>query len=154
MHSVAHFPRPGVEFRHVLGISQQPGGMALCTSLMQTHFTGDLLKVQAVVSCEVGGFVFAAPLALQVDVPLVLVREAGKLPNPTVSAIKSSSYISSPVADGSEEKHIELERTAVPENAPVVIVDDVFSTGETLCAVLELLNKAGVSDSSWSATVA
>jgi adenine/guanine phosphoribosyltransferase-like PRPP-binding protein len=26
----------------------------------------------------------------------------------------------------------------------VVVVDDVFSTGETLCAVLELLHEAGI----------
>jgi hypothetical protein len=38
---VPDFSRPGIEFRHVLGISQQPGGLALCTSLLQTHFTGD-----------------------------------------------------------------------------------------------------------------
>jgi len=38
---VPDFPRLGMEFRHVLGISQQPGGLALYTSLLQTHFTGN-----------------------------------------------------------------------------------------------------------------
>jgi hypothetical protein len=60
---VPDFPRPGVEFRHVLGISQQPGGLALCTSLLQAHFTGDWAKVDAVACCEVGGFVYASALA-------------------------------------------------------------------------------------------
>ncbi len=41
---VPDFPCPGNGFRHVLGISQQPGGLALCTSLLQTHFTGDWAK--------------------------------------------------------------------------------------------------------------
>jgi hypothetical protein len=38
---VPGFPRPGVDFRYLLQISQQPGGLALCTSLLQRHFSGD-----------------------------------------------------------------------------------------------------------------
>jgi len=32
----------------------------------------------------------------------------------------------------------------VPRGASVVVVDDVLSTGETLCTVLQLLDKAGI----------
>ena len=139
------FPRTGIEFHHVLGISQQPGGLALCTSLLQTHFTGDWAKVGAVVCCEVGGFVYATALASRVDLPLVLIREAGKLPPPTVSVIKPLSHISSLASNNSKEKRIEMERDVVPRDTSVVVVDDVLSTGETLCAVLQLLNEAGIS---------
>ena len=138
------FPRRGIEFHHVLGISQQPGGLALCTSLLQTHFTGDWAKVDAVACCEVGGFVYATALASRVDLPLVLIREAGKLPPPTVSVIKPLSYISSLASNNSKEKRIEMERDVVPRGTSVVVVDDVLSTGETLCAVLQLLIEAGI----------
>ena len=141
---VFDFPCPGIEFRHVLGISQQPGGLALCTSLLQTHFTGDWAKVDAVACCEVGGFVYASALASRVDVPLVLIREAGKLPPPVVSVIKPPSYISSLASNNSKEKRIEMERDVVPRGALVVVVDDVLSTGETLCAVQQLLDEAGI----------
>ena len=141
---VADFSRPGIEFRHVLGISQQPGGLALCTSLLQTHFTGDWAKVDAVACCEGGGFVYAPALASRVDLPLVLIREAGKLPPPTVSVNKPPSHISSLTCNGSKEKRIEMERDVVPRGASVVVVDDVLSTGETLCAVLQLLDEAGI----------
>lgn len=141
---VPDFPRPGIEFRHVLGISQQPGGLALCTSLLQTHFTGDWTKVDAVVCCEAGGFVYASALALQVDVPLVLIREAGKLPPPTDSVIKPSSHVSYLASSSSKEKRIEMERDVIPRGASVVVVDDVLSTGETLSAVLQLLDEAGI----------
>ncbi|MCJ1279629.1 hypothetical protein MMC21_007453 [Puttea exsequens] len=136
------FPRPGIEFRHVLGISQQPGGLALCTSLLQTHFTGDWAKVDAVACCGVGGSVYASALASRVDVPLVLIREAGKLPPPTVSTIKHISYFSSLASKSSKKERIEMERDVVPRGASVVVVDDVLSTGETLCAVLQLLDEA------------
>ncbi|RFU80835.1 phosphoribosyl transferase domain [Trichoderma arundinaceum] len=142
---IPDFPRPGIEFRHVLDISQQPGGLALCTSLLQTHFTGDWTKVDAVACCEAGGFIYASALAARADVPLALIREAGKLPPPTISVIKASSHISSAGSSGSREKRIEMGRDVVPRGASVVVVDDVLATGQTLCAVLQLLGEAGIS---------
>ena len=127
----------------MLNISQRPGGLALCSSLMQTHFTGNWAEVDAVVCCEAGGFIQASALASQVDVPLALIREAGKLPPPTISAPKSTSYISS-TADDAKDKRIEMGRDLIPKGGSVVIVDDVLATGNTLCAVLQLLTEAGV----------
>lgn len=142
---IPDFPRPPIAFHHILGISQQPGGLALCTSLLHKTFTGDWARVNAVACCEVGGFVYASALASRVDVPLVLIREAGKLPPPTISVAKSQSHISSVGSEGSREKRIEMERDVIPGGSSVVVVDDVLSTGETLCAVLKLLDQAGVS---------
>ncbi|KAI0537190.1 phosphoribosyl transferase domain protein [Xylaria digitata] len=140
---VPDFPRQGIDFRHVLDISQQHDGLALCTFLLKNLFAGDWAKVGAIVCCEAGGFVFAPALALEVNVRLALIREAGKLPPPTFSVVKSSSHISSSSSD-LEEKRIEIGQDILPKSAPVVVVDDVLATGKTLCAVLELLTKAGV----------
>ncbi|KAH8655339.1 hypothetical protein BX600DRAFT_469499 [Xylariales sp. PMI_506] len=150
--AVPDFPRPGIEFRHVLDISQQPGGLALCSSLLQRHFNGDWSMVDAVACCETGGFIYASALAAQVGVPLVLIREAGKLPPPVLSVIKSSSHISSP-ASGSGETRVEMGRDVIPNGASVVVIDDVLATGKTLCAVLQLLGKAGISASDISTMV-
>ncbi|KAJ4377233.1 hypothetical protein N0V83_000056 [Neocucurbitaria cava] len=138
--SVLGFPRPGINFRHVLGISQHPGGLELCTNQLQQHFGGDWAKVSAIACCEVGGYVFASPLALRAGVPLRLIRKAGKLPPPHISVTKATSHISK----NREEEKIEIERDAFGTGANVVVVDDVLATGETLCAVLGLLEKAGV----------
>ncbi|KAJ9129910.1 Phosphoribosyl transferase domain protein [Pleurostoma richardsiae] len=140
---VPNFPRAGIEFRHVLGISQQPGGLTLCTSLLQTHFSGDWTKVDIVACCEAGGFVYASALAARVGVPLALIREAGKLPPPTLSVIKPPSHISSSASD-SGEKRIEIGRDVIPRGASVMVVDDVLATGRTLCAVLQLLDEIGI----------
>jgi adenine phosphoribosyltransferase len=139
---VPDFPRPGIEFRHVLDISQQPGGLALCVRLLQTHFTGDWTKVDVVACCEAGGFVYASALSSQVGVRLALIRQAGKLPPPTISVKKSPSHISS--STSSLENWIEMDRDVIPRGASVVVVDDVLATGETLCAVLRLLDEAGI----------
>ncbi|KAL6829735.1 hypothetical protein V8C40DRAFT_285838 [Trichoderma camerunense] len=143
--SVPDFPRPGIEFRHLLDISQQPGGLKLCLSLFQSHFAGDWNKIGAVVCCEARGFIFASPLASQIDIPLVLIREAGKLPPPVVSVAKRPSHISHSTPNSSREKKMEMERDAIRSGASVLVVDDVLATGETLCAVVQLLAEAGVS---------
>lgn len=137
-----NFPRAGSEFRHIVGNIQQTAGLALCTILLQTHFSGDWTRVGALVCCEVSAIAFASALALQVDKPLI--RGAGRLPPPTVSVIKSSSYVSEVASDNANGKRIELELSAVPKGAGVVVIDDVLSTGKTLCAVILLLVKAGV----------
>jgi adenine phosphoribosyltransferase len=140
--SVPNFPRQFIEFRDVLGIAQQPGGLRLCITLLQGQFTGEWAKVDAIVCCEVGGLVFAPILAARIDVPLVLIREAGKLPPPLVTVSKSPSHISA--SSNSRGTRIEMDQHAVRRGATVMVVDDVLATGETLCAVLQLLAKAGI----------
>ncbi|KAF2669436.1 hypothetical protein BT63DRAFT_260991 [Microthyrium microscopicum] len=152
VNSMSDFPRPGVEFRHVLGIAEAPGGLNLCASLLEDLFgsTGDWTKVDAIVSCEAGGFVFASTLASRLsdragdDKTVVLIREAGKIPPPAISVAKPASNISSRGIDSSNEKRIEIGRDVIPRGASVVVVDDVLATGRTLCAVLELLGKVGI----------
>lgn len=140
---VPDFPRTGISFRHVVDICQRPGGLALCTSLLIRHFAGNWAEIDAVVCCEAGGFVYASALASQTNIPLALIREAGKLPPPTVSVVKSPSHISSAASHGSKDR-IEMDRDVVRRGATVLVVDDVLATGRTLCAVLRLLGKVGI----------
>ncbi|KAF1934723.1 hypothetical protein EJ02DRAFT_507382 [Clathrospora elynae] len=123
---VPNFPRSGIDFRHVLGIAHQAGGLALCTDLLESRFPGDWAKIGAIACCGIGGIAFASALALRVDVPL-----------PT-------SYISAMLSSSSEEALIEVERDVIPKGRPAVVIDDVLSSGSTLCALLDLLITAGV----------
>ncbi|KAL4784734.1 hypothetical protein BJX76DRAFT_356721 [Aspergillus varians] len=141
---VPNFPCRGIEFRHVLNIAQSPGGLTLCTSLLQSHFAGDWASVAVVACCEAGGFVYASALASRVDKRLALIRDAGKLPPPKISVDKPTSHISSSACRVSAKKSIEMGQDLIPRGASVVVVDDVLSTGKTLCAVLQLLELAGV----------
>lgn len=140
---IPDFPNPGIDFRHILDIAQTPGGLALCTSLLQSHFTGAWSNINAIISCEAGGFIFASALALQVGLPLVPIREASKLPPPVVSVAKSVSHISSG-PNVLERRRVEMDQNMIRSAASVVVVDDVFASGETMCAVLELLKKVGL----------
>ena len=150
---VFNFPRLGVEFRHVLDIPQQPGGLTLCASLLQSYFNGDWPKVDLIASCEAGGFVYGSALAARVDIPLALIREAGKLPPPTFSVVKTPSHISSLTFANSREGRIEMNRDLLPRGGSVVVVDDVLATGRTLCAILQLLLETGINDENISVMV-
>lgn len=138
------FPSKGIVFRHVLDICQQPGGLTLCTNLLQRHFSGDWAKIDALVCCEAGGFLFASPLGMRLEIPLALVRKSGKLPQPIISVATSPSHISSKELNETNATRVEMNRDSVRNGGLVVIVDDVFATGKTLCAVLELLVELGV----------
>jgi phosphomevalonate kinase len=82
---IPDFPRTGLEFRHILGVSQRPDGLSLCTSLLRTHFAGDWAKIDAIVSCEAGGFVYATALALSIKKSLVV----GRLTSETKEKLKT-----------------------------------------------------------------
>lgn len=144
--SVFDFPQSGMKFRHILDIVQKQGGLSLCTSLLQEMFLGDWDNVTRIACCEAGGFVFASALAARVNVPLLLIRKAGKLPPPTVSVTSSPSHISLSMneSDHSLKKEIEMNYVQVPKDKSILIVDDVLATGQTLCATLQLLAKAGI----------
>ncbi|KAK3374234.1 phosphoribosyl transferase domain protein, partial [Lasiosphaeria ovina] len=153
--STRGFPRAGVAFRNVLGVARTPGGIPLAATLLQRHLFLSSGGAGAVVAPEAGGFVFAAALVMQLDphfeLPLVAVRAAGRLPPPTVSVDKPESHVSSNGSGGGGggnggrvRGRLEMEQDAVPAGVKVVVIDDVLASGRTLCAVLQLLQKAGV----------
>ncbi len=117
----------------MLGISQPPGGLALCAALLERHFSGRWVSVDVVACFEAGGFVYASALAARMDVPLALISEAGKLPPPTMSVVKSLSYISSSASNHDSKARIEMGRDTAPKGVSVLVVDDVLATGRTSC---------------------
>ncbi|KAL4805706.1 hypothetical protein BDV18DRAFT_160594 [Aspergillus unguis] len=147
--SIPDFPRSDsgsdVDFRHVLNIAQKRGGLRLCVSLLQTHFTGDWSKVDAIVCCQAAGFIIGSGLSIQVDVPLVLIRGGRKFPPPTVSVLNPRSHISSVGLKDGNVKVIELEEELLSSNAFVAVMDDVFASRCTLYVVLQLLHQVRIS---------
>jgi hypothetical protein len=70
--------------------------------------------------------------------------KAGKLPPPTISVMKSASHVAFSASESSRTQRIEMGRDVIPRGSSVVMVDDVLATGETLCAVLQLLAEGGI----------
>lgn len=142
---VPDFPRPGLIFQHVLGLAQLR--TSALGGLMETHpiIHTDLSQIGTVVCYECGGFLFGPKVASLYQKPLVLICDAGKLPPPTISVPKSASKISFSTSSSSEEKRIEMERDLIRPGSSVAIIHDVLATGKTLCAMINLLELAGIS---------
>ncbi|KAG8672720.1 hypothetical protein FPOAC2_06122 [Fusarium poae] len=141
--SVPDFPKPDIVFRHVIDICQQKGGRRLCASLLKKHIAIDWRRVDAIVSCEVGGIPFAGLLDLELNARLIAVRKPGKLPPPTISIPKSASHVSYHV-NGTKDDKVEMDADALRKGARVVVIDDVLATGNTLLSILQILVKTGV----------
>ncbi len=129
---VPDFPKPGILFYDVTGILTAPEAFRWCIDRMTALYSGR--GFDAVAAVEARGFVFAAPLADRLRLPLVLLRKKGKLPGPTLSATFALEY---------GEDTIEVHRDDVRPGTTVLLVDDLIATGGTLKAAADLLTKAG-----------
>ena len=84
-----------------------------------------------IVGIESRGFVFGAPIARDMDLPFVMARKPGKLPNKTVSKKFKLQY-------GETELHIQ---EISPILGKVVIIDDLIATGGTALACADLIHE-------------
>ena len=87
-----------------------------------------------IAAAEARGFLFAAPMALQMKKPLVPLRKPGKLPGATRSFKYDLEY-------GSAELHVHAD--AIAPGSRVLLVDDVLATGGTMAAACKLVEQAG-----------
>jgi len=72
---VPDFPHKGILFYDITGVLTSPSAFAHVIDTLKKLYTGKGLG--AVAAVESRGFVFAAPLALHLGVPLILVRKKG-----------------------------------------------------------------------------
>lgn len=132
--NIPDWPAPGVQFKDITPILAYPDAFkktvdAIVAFAKDNHITD-------IVAPDARGFIWAAPVALQLNVPLHLVRKPGKLPPPTISYEYSYEY-----ASGSLYMK---EDTPLAELNNILIVDDVSATGGTALAIVELLKKFNV----------
>ena len=89
-----------------------------------------------IAAVESRGFLFAAPLAVEMGLPLALMRKPGKLPRKTVGRTFTLEY-------GQDEIH--LHKDDIKKGGRVLLVDDLIATGGTLKAAGALLTEVGAS---------
>lgn len=128
--TVDDFPEPGVKFRDITPLLADPHAFGEAVRLMCEPWRSE--RVEMVVAIEARGFVFAAPIALELGAGFVPVRKAGKLPRPTRGAEYTLEY-------RSDTLHVHAD--AIRPGQRVLIVDDVLATGGTAAAVVELMRE-------------
>ena len=127
---VPDFPKPGILFRDITPLLQNPAAFAASIEQLAAATT----RPDAVVAIESRGFVFGAGLALRWGVPLVPARKFGKLPWNTMRESYSLEY-------GADA--LELHTDALAPGARIAIVDDLLATGGTAAAAARLVTRIG-----------
>jgi adenine phosphoribosyltransferase len=129
---IPDFPKPGILFKDITPLLAAPAAFHDAVDQLLDHYKG--ARIDAVAAAEARGFLFAAPMALKMNLPLIPLRKPGKLPYRTHAHAYDLEY-------GSAELHMHID--AVHAGMHVLLVDDLLATGGTMKAGCELIEKAG-----------
>ena len=131
--TVPDFPVPGIRFRDITPLLASPEAYGeVIRRLADAYREGG---VDVVASVEARGFLFGAPLALELGAGFVPVRKPGKLPHETRSHSYQLEY---------GEDTLELHTDAVRPGDRVLMVDDLLATGGTAAAGIRLVERLGI----------
>ncbi|MEM2974334.1 MAG: adenine phosphoribosyltransferase, partial [Candidatus Micrarchaeia archaeon] len=127
---IPNFPKPGINFKDITPILQNPEAFRYVINKMANKFKGKNINVVA--SAESRGFIFGAALAYKLKVGFVPLRKPGKLPYKTLKEEYKLEY-------GTDAFEIHVDGIKKGDN--VLIVDDVLATGGTMKAAVNLIEK-------------
>lgn len=129
---VPDYPKKGILYFDITSILTNPEAFRFCIHRMVEQYRGS--SVEAVAGIESRGFLFAAPLADHLGIPLILVRKAGKLPGEVYHQDYTLEYGTAAV---------EIHKADVPAGKNILLIDDLIATGGTLQATRTLLEHGG-----------
>lgn len=128
------FPSKGVMFEDIMPIFRDPAAFQLLVDGFKLHMAEKKLKVDAIIGLDARGFLFGPVIALQLGIPFIPVRKAGKLPGETVQVTYTKEYA---------KDVFEMQADALSKGQSVVIVDDIIATGGSAAAAGQLVSKLG-----------
>ena len=129
---IPDFPQPGIVFKDITPLLADPIAFQVSIDRLYEHYARS--GIDAIAAAEARGFLFAAPLALKMGLPLVPLRKPGKLPYRSYSLKYDLEY-------GSAELQMHVDGVAPGQR--VLLVDDVLATGGTMAAGAKLIEQAG-----------
>ena len=129
---IPDFPKPGILFYDITSVLVNPEAFKYVIDQMVSIYKDK--KIDAVAGVESRGFIFAAPFAEKLGIPLVLIRKKGKLPGDTYECSYSLEY-------GTAE--IEVHKADIKAGSKILVIDDLIATGGTLKAARNVLEQGG-----------
>ncbi len=130
--SIPDYPKPGVVFRDITTLLQDPAGFRDTVDLLVAPFAAN--QVDKVVGIEARGFIVGGAVAHRLRAGFVPARKMGKLPWETVSQEYELEY-------GTDA--IQIHTDCIGAGERVLLVDDLIATGGSADAALRLIGKVG-----------
>ncbi len=130
--SIPDYPEPGVIFKDVTPLFDDPQAFQTLVDEIADHFMGR--GITKVVGSEARGFLVGAPVAYKLGVGFVPARKPGKLPRETYSQSYSLEY-------GTDS--LEIHKDALTPDDVVLVCDDLVATGGTAVATAKLAEQGG-----------
>lgn len=141
--NVPDFPITGVQYKDITSVLQNPKAFQYTVDVLTAYCRSR--DITDIVAPDARGFIWGAPVAYKMGLPLHLVRKAGKLPPPVNSYSYDLEY-------GSAVLEL-TSTTSFDHSNRVCIIDDVSATGGTAMAIVELLKQAGASDMDYACII-
>lgn len=130
--SIPDFPKKGIVFRDITTLLKDPDAFRRAIdTLAVRHVNRGITKV---VGIESRGFLFGAPLAMELGAGFVPIRKKGKLPAPVLEQQYALEY-------GTDS--IEIHKDAIDQTDTVLMTDDLLATGGTMSAACKLVEQLG-----------
>lgn len=137
---VPDYPKPGVVFKDITPLLSNSEAFKFSIKQIaeKYHYLNNDLnndkKIHKVLGIDARGFIFASPVACELNAGLAIVRKPGKLPCATIKESYDLEYGSN---------CLEIHEDAIKPGENVLIVDDVLATGGTMEATCKLVEKLG-----------
>ena len=143
LRTVPDFPIKGVMFKDISSILEDPKAFKYTVDKVVAYCRS--IKATQIVAPDARGFIWGAPVALALGIPLHIVRKPGKLPG----KVKSYSY----TLEYGEETLEMLDSVEFAYTDRICIIDDVSATGGTANAMVELIKQAGGFDINYACVI-
>lgn len=127
---IPDYPKPGILFRDITPLLANPNALRAAAEALAAPFQN--AQVDIIAAAEARGFIFAAPMAIQLGAGFVPIRKPGKLPFDLHSFAYQLEY-------GTDELQMHVD--GVKPGQRVLLVDDLLATGGTMEACCRLLEK-------------
>ena len=130
---IPDFPVKGILFRDITTLIQNGEAYSQAVEQLAAKVR-ELGNIDVIAAPEARGFIFAAPMAYILKLPLIPIRKPGKLPHKTVTFTYELEY-------GSDS--LQMHADAVKSGMKVLLVDDLLATGGTIKACKDLVEQEG-----------
>ncbi|QSX31308.1 MULTISPECIES: adenine phosphoribosyltransferase [Shewanella] len=130
--TIPDYPKAGIMFRDVTSLLEDHQAYKMAMGLFLERYRDQ--GFTKVVGTEARGFLFGAPLALELGVGFVPVRKPGKLPRETIAESYELEY-----GHDTLEMHVD----AIKPGDKVLVIDDLLATGGTIEATVKLIRRLG-----------